>query len=101
MIPKSVNLSPSKRDIQVSYKNSLTLIISSANLRKHSPSAENKKKSIEIEDENDYENVLINKIEGVGNYAIRIHFSDGHSTGIFSWDYIYDLGVKLRDQSNP
>ena len=101
MIPKSINLSPSKKDIQVTYKDNLVLIISSENLRKFSPSAENKDKSIKSKKANDFKNILINKIEGVGNYAIRIHFSDGHSTGIFSWDYIYDLGVKLKDLSNP
>jgi len=101
MIPKSVNLSPSKKDIQVTYKNNLVLIISSKNLRKFSPSAENKNKSVKIEEEDDFKNVLINKIEGVGNYAIRLHFSDGHSTGIFSWDYIYDLGLKLKDLTTP
>ena len=37
-------------------------------------------------------NVLITKIEEVGNYAIRIIFSDDHSSGIFSWDLLYDFG---------
>tara|TARA_B100001093_G_scaffold497552_1_gene544619 strand:- start:521 stop:856 length:336 start_codon:yes stop_codon:yes gene_type:complete len=41
-------------------------------------------------------NVLINKIEEVGNYAIRIIFSDGHSSGIFSWSLIYDLGKNKK-----
>ena len=36
--------------------------------------------------------VLIDKIEEVGNYAIRIIFSDDHSSGIFSWDLLYDFG---------
>ena len=37
-------------------------------------------------------NILINKIEEVGNYAIRIVFSDDYSSGIFSWDLLYDFG---------
>ena len=37
-------------------------------------------------------NVIISKIEEVGNYAIRIIFSDDHSSGIFSWDLLYDFG---------
>ena len=37
-------------------------------------------------------NILITKIEEVGNYAIRIIFSDDHSSGIFSWDLLYDFG---------
>ena len=36
----------------------------------------------------DYSSVRIRRFEIVGNYALRIQFSDGHSTGIYSWDYI-------------
>jgi DUF971 family protein len=38
-------------------------------------------------------NVEIAGIEPVGNYAIKPSFSDGHDTGIFSWDYLYHLGM--------
>ena len=38
------------------------------------------------------EQVGIVKIEPVGHYAIRIHFDDGHNTGLYSWDALYDLG---------
>ena len=37
-------------------------------------------------------NVLIDKIEPVGNYAIRIIFSDNHSSGIYSWRFLHDFG---------
>ena len=36
--------------------------------------------------------VGIVEVEQVGNYAIRIVFDDGHSTGIYSWPYLYELG---------
>lgn len=39
--------------------------------------------------------VKIEKLEPVGNYATRILFDDGHDTGLYSWDYLYELG---RDQ---
>lgn len=39
------------------------------------------------------EDVNISALEPVGNYAIKIVFDDGHSTGIYTWDYLYDLGV--------
>ena len=42
------------------------------------------------------QNVLINKIEEVGNYAIRIIFSDDHSSGIFSWNLLYDYGKNQK-----
>lgn len=41
--------------------------------------------------------VRITELEAVGHYAVRPRFSDGHESGIFSWDYLYQLG---RDQSN-
>jgi len=37
------------------------------------------------------EDVNITAIEPVGNYAIKLVFSDGHDTGLYSWDYLYDL----------
>lgn len=40
-------------------------------------------------------NVGIVAIEPVGNYAVRLVFSDGHDTGLYSWEYLYSLG---RDQ---
>ena len=38
--------------------------------------------------------VLIEQLEAVGNYAVQPTFSDGHSSGIFSWDYLYQLGSR-------
>jgi DUF971 family protein len=37
-------------------------------------------------------NVEIRALEAVGSYAVQPLFSDGHSTGIYSWDYLYELG---------
>ena len=37
-------------------------------------------------------NVGIKAIEAIGNYAIRITFDDGHDSGIFAWDYLYEMG---------
>ena len=39
------------------------------------------------------EDINISSLEPVGNYAIKIIFDDGHSTGIYTWDYLYDLGA--------
>ena len=37
--------------------------------------------------------VLITGLEPVGHYAVQPQFSDGHNTGLFSWDYLYELGA--------
>ena len=42
--------------------------------------------------------VGISSVEPVGVYAVKLTFTDGHDTGIFSWDYLYDLG--LRQEAN-
>src|SRR4026208_844758 len=42
-------------------------------------------------------NVEIRSLEAVGSYAVQPVFSDGHSTGIYSWDYLYELGEE-RDR---
>jgi DUF971 family protein len=38
--------------------------------------------------------VEIREIEPVGNYAVKLAFSDGHDTGLYSWDYLHELGEK-------
>lgn len=38
------------------------------------------------------ESVGIEKLEPAGNYALKIHFDDGHDTGIYTWQYLYGLG---------
>ena len=38
------------------------------------------------------EDVNIAEIEPIGHYAIKLKFDDGHDTGIYSWEYLYDLG---------
>jgi DUF971 family protein len=39
------------------------------------------------------ENVNIVNIEPVGNYAVRLFFDDGHDTGLYSWEWLYHLGI--------
>lgn len=41
--------------------------------------------------------VEIAALDPVGNYAVQPHFNDGHNTGIFSWDYLYWLGIEQAD----
>jgi DUF971 family protein len=43
------------------------------------------------------EDVNIVGIEPVGQYAVKLSFSDGHDTGLYSWDYLYDLGARQAE----
>ena len=72
-------------------------------LRRHSPSAEQTGEADLFgvvsggNPDGDYTGVEINGFTYVGNYAIRIQFSDGHSTGIFSWNYLAEIAGKDMD----
>ena len=72
-------------------------IIDAKTLRNNSPSAENKGETdlfgniSKIKKGMNMDNLQILKFEKIGNYAIRIIFSDGHSTGIYNWDLLQTL----------
>ena len=87
----------SKDKVHFSYENGKYLILSSAFLRSASPSSENKKHA-KNPNLNRFKSVKILDLEKVGNYAIRFFFDDNHSTGIYSWDYIIEIG-KLSQSS--
>jgi DUF971 family protein len=95
MTPKKIKIGPSRLDLQISYENGINLVIPSTFLRKFSPSAENKN-NLNLENLKKFNGISISKLEAVGNYAIRVHFSDGHNTGIYSWEYLFSLGENLK-----
>ena len=95
MIPNSVKLSSDKRSLQIEYDKKNFLILSSSFLRAHTPSAENKN-NLNSPDIKRFSEVLIKKVEKVGNYAVRISFTDGHNTGIYSWAFLYEIGLKSQ-----
>jgi DUF971 family protein len=70
-------------------------------LRVESPSAENKGHGANVPPPvTGKANVNVVRADAVGRYAVRITFDDGHDTGLYSWDLLYDLGrdkdAKLR-----
>jgi DUF971 family protein len=87
--------------LSLQWSNGAETYLEASLLRSQSPSAENKGESDIFgqvsggQPKTDFPNIGILKISSVGNYAIRILFSDGHSTGIFSWEYLKSLEKKL------
>lgn len=45
-------------------------------------------------------NIALTKLERAGNYALQLTFDDGHNSGIYSWDYLYDLGKHQQQRWN-
>lgn len=90
-IPEDINLNRQERTLELVYTNGERYILSCEFLRVHSPSAEVRGHGNEVL-QTGKKLVNINALEQVGNYAIKITFDDGHDTGLFSWDYLLELG---------
>ena len=96
VIPVTINLHQKSRVLDVTFDDGRTFEYSCEYLRVHSPSADVKghgpgQAVLQV----GKEGVNIREIEPVGNYAIKLVFDDGHSTGIYSWHYLYDLGIHM------
>ena len=95
--PTELRLSKDKRTLTVGFEGGESFALPAEYLRVKSPSAEvqghspDERKTVPGK-----RKVMILEVQQVGNYAIRLVFDDMHSTGIFSWDYLLELG-----QSQP
>lgn len=92
--PKPVNISLHQVSdiLEIEFNDGQLAKLSSEYLRVFSPSAEVKGHSPGQEVlQTGKQSVKIDNIEPVGNYAIRLVFNDGHHTGIYTWDYLYEL----------
>lgn len=92
--PNEIKLHQKSRLMEISFADGKTFKFSYEFLRVHSPSAEVRGHSPEQEIlQTGKQDVNINHIEPVGNYAIQLDFSDGHNSGIYSWDLLYRYGI--------
>ena len=89
-----IRLNKDKSELKVSFEDGVSDTFSSELLRVESPSAEVQGHSPnQKQTPSGKLNIKIETIEPIGNYAIAIKFDDGHSTGIFSWEYLKKLSV--------
>jgi DUF971 family protein len=95
--PTEINLHQKSRKLEITFDDGEHFEMSCEYLRVNSPSAEVQGHSpAESVLQVDKEDVNIERIEPVGNYAIQIYFDDEHNTGIYSWDTLYRLGVNKQ-----
>jgi DUF971 family protein len=91
--PTELRLRKDKRVLSVSFDNGESYALDAEYLRVKSPSAEVQGHSPdERKTVSGKKDVAILEVHPVGNYAVRLVFDDLHSTGIFTWDYLRDLG---------
>ena len=91
--PTELRLHKDRRTLTVAFDSGERFDLAAEYLRVRSPSAEVQGHSpSERRTVAGKENVAIVEIHPIGNYAVRIAFDDTHSTGIFSWEYLFELG---------
>jgi DUF971 family protein len=90
--PTDISLHQASRKLELTFDDGTHGVLSCEFLRVYSPSAEVRGHGSGQEVlQTGKEAVNIDNIEPVGNYAVRLIFSDGHDTGLYSWDYLYEL----------
>ncbi len=92
-IPTEIKLHRQSRMLEISFDDGARFELSCEYLRVHSPSAEVRghgpgQEVLQV----NKEDVNISRIEPVGEYAVRLVFDDGHDSGLYAWDYLYELG---------
>jgi DUF971 family protein len=97
--PTGIELHQKSRVLEVTFDDSARFELPCEYLRVYSPSAEVQghgpgQQVLQL----GKEQVGITDIEPVGNYAVRLVFDDGHRTGIYSWDYLYELGTQQEQK---
>ena len=91
--PTELRLHKDRKTLSVAFDNGQNFDLAAEYLRVKSPSAEVQGHSpAERKTVPGKKNVEIMEVQQVGNYAVRLVFDDMHSTGIFSWDYLHELG---------
>jgi DUF971 family protein len=97
-VPIKINLQQKTKLLHIIFDDQTECKLSCEFLRVYSPSAEVQgHHPSQAALQTGKENVNISKISPVGRYAIKLHFSDGHDTGLFTWAYLYNL-AKNYDQ---
>lgn len=93
-IPTEITLHKKSRTLELSFEDGGRYQLPAEFLRVCSPSAEVRGHGPGQETlQTGKRNVEITALEPVGNYAVQPTFSDGHNTGIYSWDWLYHLAV--------
>jgi DUF971 family protein len=99
LMPSRIILNESKDTLTLEYAGDIRHALPAEYLRVLSPSAEVRGHGRGQEVlQFGKRNVTVTGIAKSGNYAIQISFSDGHDSGIYSWDYLYELGSSYESK---
>jgi DUF971 family protein len=91
--PSEIRLNPVRDVLHVTFDSGENFALRAEYLRVESPSAEIRNHGGPKTILKGKAAVKITALEPVGNYALRITFDDGHDSGLYSWDYLHELGA--------
>lgn len=95
-MPDEIRLNTDKNGLKLVYAEQ-TYLLPAEYLRVFSPSAEVRGHGVGQEIlQTGKRHVLITGLAPMGNYALKISFSDGHNSGLYDWDYLYDLATQYH-----
>ena len=96
MIPSAINLHKASKTLTLKYPSGEEYHLPAEFLRVHSPSAEVQGHGNPIQQFGKI-NVGISHVETAGQYALKITFDDGHDSGLFTWEYLHELGRRQTE----
>lgn len=99
MIPTDIKLHKASKTLTLKYASGEEYHLSAEFLRVHSPSAEVQGHGKPILQFGKI-GVGLSKVEPAGQYALKLTFDDGHDSGLFTWEYLYQLAVRQEDLWN-
>jgi DUF971 family protein len=98
MQPTDIRLHKKTAVLELAYPDGASHSLPAEFLRVHSPSAEVRGHGQGQEVlQTGKRHVKIDRIETVGHYAIKLHFDDDHNTGIYTWEYLHELGTQQQE----
>lgn len=93
MKPKEIRVHRKSAILELEYEDGTIFHLPAEYLRVYSPSAEVQGHGPGGRQlQHGKKDVTIGDVEPQGNYALKLYFSDGHDSGIYTWEYLYDLG---------
>lgn len=98
LLPTKIHYHKQSKELEIGFNNGEIYRLSAEYLRIHSPSAEVRGHGQQIPIlQYGKKEVGILNVEGAGNYALKISFDDGHDTGLYSWDYLFNIGKNQKE----
>ena len=98
-IPSAINLHKTSKTLSLTYGPDEVFNLPAEFLRVHSPSAEVQGHGQPILQFGKL-GVGLSKVEAAGQYALKLTFDDGHDSGLFTWDYLYQLAIRQESLWN-